>query len=269
MENENSRLYSIIRQIVSKDKFTDKDAEIAANDIKAYYDAGNPNLYSATYRWLVGSNEDDFEYLVERLENIEEYFGDACPEKKEKFLKLKDYILLEALRASDFADIRKITNDAKKQLVETRKIQDEFEENRKASHSQSITVLSIFTGIAMAFFGGFSLLGSAFERLGQPGVIFSDLVLIILIVGLILFDTVYLLIYCASKINKNALVSSRHANCNECQTNCQKDWRKFFSFIWRYPLPSSINIVFVALIVFLLIGRYFEIIVKGIESKLI
>ena len=165
MSEEYSRLSSIIRTIVSKDSFTEEDAKRAAEDIKSYYDAGNLNLYSETYKWLSNSNEGDFEYLVSNLEKVGKYFSQEDEEKKEKFIKLKDYVVLEALRASDFADIRKITEAAKRQVIEAKKIQEEFEESRKASHSQSITVLSIFTGIAMAFFGGFSLLGSAFERL--------------------------------------------------------------------------------------------------------
>lgn len=265
MSEEYSRLSSIIRNIVSKNSFSEADAERAAEDIKLYYDAGNLNLYSETYRWLSDSNtnEEDFEYLVSRLDLVEKYFSLEDSEKKEKFIKLKDYIILEALRASDFSDIRRIADIAKQQVIEVKKIQEEFEESRKASHTQSITVLSIFTGIAMAFFGGFSLLGSAFERLGQSGVVFSELVMLILIVGLILFNTVYLLLYCASKINKNVLVSSKHLNCDKCayKPPCKENfWKRKFNFIWRYPLASGINIVMILIIVVLLICRIYNVI---------
>lgn len=98
MSEEYSRLSSIIRNIVSKNSFSEADAERAAEDIKLYYDAGNLNLYSETYRWLSDSNtnEEDFEYLVSRLDLVEKYFSLEDSEKKEKFIKLKDYIILEA-----------------------------------------------------------------------------------------------------------------------------------------------------------------------------
>ena len=233
MVGEGLALSDIIRSIVTKDNFDLKDAQEYACQINAYYLTGQPNLYSETYKWLTYCNEENFEYLDDRLTKIQDVMNELYPKYSEKYNKLKDYIILEGIRANEFADVRKIAKEANQALTKIKEMSKDIEENKKSSNTQSITVLSIFTGIAMAFFGGFSLLGSAFERLGQNEVVFSELVILVLIIGLIMFDTVYLLLFCASKINRNALVSSKHLDCEKCnyKKSCKNTWKARFSFL--------------------------------------
>ena len=118
----------------------------------------------------------------------------------ERVTKLADYILLEQARkgvqSSLELDVKRNLGEAKRTLDELKSLKEDIEDSRKESSAQTITVLSIFTGIAMAFFGGFSLLGSAFDSLqyGVPAV-----AIVSLIVGLILFNTIFVFLYVASK----------------------------------------------------------------------
>lgn len=258
MDTEKIVLSDIIRRIVAQNQFSQKEAEEFAREINVYYLEGQPNLYSETYQWLTYYNEENFEYLIERLNKIQDVFNISYSKYSEKFCKLKDYVILEAMRASEFSDIKKTAEDAAKYFTSIKKLSEEIEENKKNSNAQSITVLSIFTGVAMAFFGGFSLLGSAFERLGQPGVSFLELLILVLVIGLILFNTVYLLLYCASKINHNALINENHKDCNQCKRwSCKNKRYRIFNFLWKYPLVSGIDIfLLVSILILFLIAIF-------------
>ena len=126
-------------------------------------------------------------------------------------------------------------------------LKGEIEDSRKESSAQTITVLSIFTGIAMAFFGGFSLLGSAFDSLqyGMPAV-----AIVSLIVGLILFNTIFVFLYVASKISGNPISGCGNRDCVSCEDkpSC-KEQKCFLKRIFkRYQLICVINGVLLLLL---------------------
>lgn len=162
----------------------------------------------------------------------------------------------------DIESTQKAYNDIEANQKKINKKQNEVQKKLDAIDTQSITVLSIFTGIAMAFFGGFSLLGSAFERLGQPGVSFLELLILVLVIGLILFDTVYLLLFCVSKINNHPLVNPDHKDCTQCDRTatkqCKNKRSRYINFIWKYPLPSWVNIWMLVIIAILFIIAVFH-----------
>lgn len=200
-----NRLSSLIKKIALADRMDDKTAEQYAEELNDYYNSGHYNLYSATYQWMRRDavDDSDMEYLSINFDQIIAAYKRIYPADArglERVTKLADYILLEQARkgvqSSLELDVKRNLGEAKRTLDELKSLKEDIEDSRKESSAQTITVLSIFTGIAMAFFGGFSLLGSAFDSLqyGVPAV-----AIVSLIVGLILFNTIFVFLYVASK----------------------------------------------------------------------
>lgn len=262
MDSEQQRdlLSTIIRKIykVPDRDWTEAKIKSFAEEFEQYYMEGYYNLYSGTYKWIADFSEDGTaEYLDRRLCQIEDYFSEHYPNHKEKFIKLRDYVILECSRSLDRSslqiEVEQTTSDAKRTLDRISSLTKEFEETRKDASTQTITVLSIFTGIAMAFFGGFSLLGSAFDNIayGLP----SAAILAIL-VGIVLFNTVFSFIYLAGRISGKTVSDCSHTSCGKCEeVDCQKkNWIKRF---WKkYPYILAVN-VFLFLLLCLFILFYF------------
>lgn len=222
-----------------------------ANEFASYYHAGYYNLYSASYSWIAGSDPATMDYLEDRLTKIQYYLKEndiLNDEELKKFIKLHDYISLEASRAANIENVNKHIQTSRTYLSKMEDLEKSIKETQKDSASQTITVLSIFTGIAMAFFGGFSLLGSAFDNIayGLPSA-----AIMAILVGIILFNTVFSFIYFASRISGRSITSCGGERCDECKKPCETDGKAhiFKKFYRKYPYIVFVNTLLLILLV--------------------
>lgn len=256
-QDASNRLSSLIKKIALADRMDDKTAEQYAEQLNDYYNSGHYNLYSSTYSWMHrdATDDSDLDYLEYNFNQIMVAYKRKYPKDKkglERVTKLADYVLLEKARAGVQSSLKlgvtKNLNEAKTVLRDLNKLKGEIEDSRKESSAQTITVLSIFTGIAMAFFGGFSLLGSAFDslRYGVPAV-----AIVSLIVGFILFNTIFVFLYVASKISGNPISGCGNRDCVSCEVNssCKEKDGCLSRIFKRYQLICIIDIVLVVLLV--------------------
>ena len=256
-QDVSKRLSSLIKNIAHADRMDDATAEAYAEELNEYYNSGRYNLYSATYQWMRrdAADDSDMEYLSINFDQIIAAYKRIYPADAkglERVTKLADYILLEQARkgvqSSLELDVKRNLGEAKRTLDELKSLKEDIEDSRKESSAQTITVLSIFTGIAMAFFGGFSLLGSAFDslRYGVPAV-----AIVSLIVGFILFNTIFVFLYVASKISGNPISGCGNRDCVSCEVNssCKEKDGCLSRIFKRYQLICIIDIVLVVLLV--------------------
>jgi len=265
IDDNGTYLSNLIKEIIrsGEENWRSSDSEAVkgfASCFMKYYADGNYNMYSASYRWLLDAEDGTDEYLGHRLGLIEEYLKsveDPSDRVLEKFIKLRDYITLEAARSERYKSMRELSDRAEKKLSEIEEIAQKAEEERKDSAGQTITVLSIFTGIAMAFFGGFSLLGSAFDNI-EHGL--SAAAVMAILVGIVLFNTVFSFIYFASRISGHRISNCKAETCDECTKICYDENQIFFirglrKHNTKYPYIVNVNILLVALLVVFLV-RY-------------
>lgn len=255
-QDASNRLSALIKKIAYADRMDDATAETYAEKLNEYYRLGHYNLYSATYQWMRrdATDDSDMEYLSINFDQIIAAYQRRYPTDKkglERVTKLADYILLEQARkgvqSSLELDVKRNLGEAKRTLDELKSLKEDIEDSRKESSAQTITVLSIFTGIAMAFFGGFSLLGSAFDslRYGVPAV-----AIVSLIVGFILFNTIFVFLYVASKISGNPISGCGNRDCVSCEVNssCKEKDCCISRIFKRYQLICVVDIVLVILL---------------------
>ena len=274
-QNSRDQLSGLIRRIYQyspndEKQWTDEVAENFAQEFIEYYEGGNFNLYSATYRWLSEAPEGTSDYLDKRLSDIESVIRRSNEGYLRDFIKLRDYIVLEAARANDFANINEISQKGKKAWEQVQnemiRLKQDAQEDRKNTNTQSITVLSIFTGIAMAFFGGFSLIGSAFNKLGNNGVDLIQILILVVIIGFILFNTIYGLICVACRISGVPPTQPDHIDCSKCQREdrCDKIHPKFGVLRWgvqfrrKYPFVCAVNIVLLLFLIAFILVDYIQ-----------
>lgn len=142
-----------------------------------------------------------------------------------KLVKILDYVLLEIPRANKFDILQQQINRSDVFSRDMRNSQRESNE-RMASHEQKIekmqsdfiSILSIFSAVIIAFFGGMSVLGSVFSNIDKVSK--YRLIFMTAIIGFIMFNLIYMLLHSISKITKNKIsVNIIGDYCWECKEN--------------------------------------------------
>ena len=163
-------------------------------------------------------------------------------------MQVINHIILEVPRANEFDSIGEQTKRHAQQNREFRQMQRDFNskielsktefnnikiefnrfENRIGNiQNEFIGILSIFSAIIIAFFGGIQVLGGVLSSIKDTN--FYILIMITIVVGLILFNVIYMLLYTISKIiSKNIGVNI--SRCEYCKSK-----NRFRCLISKYP----------------------------------
>lgn len=178
-----------------------------------------------------------------------------------KLTKLNDHVNLEITRivrsAKDYRGLNKLSTtvrDSVEKTNETLKKIEELKQSIDTSTTNQITILSIFTGIVMAFVGGFSILGSAFSNTELFQTRIWLLIFLMSLVGFIFFNTVFMFIYMVAKLSgKRLSVQCKTQQCGMCM-KCEECKKfkilcPFHKLGKKYPYVAYINIILLVMIV--------------------
>lgn len=148
--------------------------------------------------------------------------------------KLQDHIELECLRLNRMDEIRNLSESSKRQQSDAIAISKQvkgdtllLESKVKGFHEQSITILGIFSAVVVGFMAEISLFTKGFETLTPDNV--YAVVFYCIIVGILVFDTLFMLIFFVAKIAGFSLAINRHP-----QTTGLWIARTFFNYPYIY-----------------------------------
>lgn len=126
-----------------------------------------------------------------------------------KLEKLYDHISLDETR---LASNQRMINESKRMLEENildtvneviRDLKSSFNELNNSQNANIITIVGIFSAIIFVFFGGISGISSVISSLKEIGDL-NKLIFLCVIIGTIMFDIVFMLLYSISKmVDKN------------------------------------------------------------------
>ena len=200
------------------------------------YTADFRHMYSRFYPWIVetASKADPgvTNTLADNLWMIYENFPEDKdkPWLKKSIFKLYDHINLEIARYDQqkkdmdmILDVEKnmnnIANDAEiigVEIEDARKKLDNI-------HLDLIAVISLFSGVIIAFFGGLNYISSAISSASSADL--WKLILICSVAGFITLNIIFTMLYLASRIlGKDIGVYCHkgkiHGSCAECNSKC-------------------------------------------------
>lgn len=199
--------------VLSKESLTEIQLkEIVQKLFDIYSNKEFRHSYSAFYPLIaeiddISSLQENLSLIVELLNNnIENMQQDEIKQHIFKSIhKLVDHLSLEIIRYTNVSQIIEKSSVLNKELKDTKKdLQNAKRElkraNEKLEHSKVdvITTLSIFSAIIITFTGGFSLVSKSFEYVYKTPTL--KLTLFVFIIGVILFNAIYLLLHVVSKI---------------------------------------------------------------------
>lgn len=238
--------------------------------VKEYYTNNKRHKYSEVSSYLMENA--DIEYLLENLRRIQERLGE-CEENEVysvKVFKLIDHITLELNRTKFNSSIMQadmmntaisgVLKEVNQSIDKVRKEQsqkmdfevDKFRNETRAlkdkvedSYSQFVSILGIFSAIVLVFFGGMTAFNAIFANMQYIGRF--KLVFTISLIGLIIFNLIFMFLYVLAKLLKREIIASSGDDLVTGK-NCLVKWIKR---VWsRYPYMIMFNIImFIIMIV--------------------
>lgn len=203
--------------------------------LKGLYSDGFRHNYSEFFAIIVEIAKDDstynLDYLSNNLESVRSLVEQDYINGEKEFrglyrplAKLSDHINLEIARYSyssiheqRIRDLEKRTENLLVTLKETEEKLVEARTSVSSMQTDLIAVLSIFAAIVLAFSGSMSLLGNAL--VGMQNAPFFKSVFFVLLCGLVISNTVFLMMYLVGKLTGKNI----YARCKSSDCTCGKN----------------------------------------------
>lgn len=234
--------------------------------------------YSGFFTVILNIAKEDngysLDFLSENMESIRQYiesdFESGTKEFEELYDvidKLSDHLNLEIGRLNYYSITNNKVRDAEIKMTETteslKKASIDLHKASKTAatmQTELIAVLSIFSAIVITFSGGLTFLGSTITAITDAQH-YEAVVLIAIICGDIIFNTIFLMMYLVSKITeRNIFVKCKNKECGGCsegECNFLKKIRMKLPYIYYFNLMCLFGISIDLLIWYLDIKKIF------------
>ena len=186
-----------------------EEIERYASRMSSVYSDEYRQLYSELFPILMAISDgdaDSLQPLTSNLVSLYRYVGSSKkwaeedPELFGHLLKLSDHVNLEMQRMVERTEYNEKFDELYEELSELYESSAESERKlRKAVRKiknlqlEVVSILAIFAAIVVAFSGGMSILGSALTGMGQVDL--QDLAFVVILCGIVLFNTVAFLMH--------------------------------------------------------------------------
>lgn len=216
-----------------------------------YKDPEFRHSYAIISSCMEGYNPDQLDSLPVYLERVivfAETQGDSEEVRRvtKSVRKLLDHIELECVRLNRMSQVKHYADEAKRIQAaammlnqSTKEAGKRLDERVDGFHEQSITILGIFSAVVVGFMSGLSMFTSGFDKLTEV-----DLYVVCfysVLVGIIVFDILFMLIFFIAKISGHSIARDVPAS--------DKNW--FFSTWHRYPYVYCFHFFAIAVLVIL------------------
>ncbi|MGL5717093.1 MAG: hypothetical protein ACRCX2_29015 [Paraclostridium sp.] len=173
-------------------------------------------------------------------------------DENEILMQIINHIILEVPRANDLDRLKdqyqtysnKVRESSKEQREFAKKM-DKFEDKFGNIQGEFIGILSIFSAVIIGFFGGLNVIGSAMQHMGHGSK--YRLIFTIVILGLIMFNVIYMLLAEVSKLaGKEKNRSFKY--CKTCEENETRNIVK--CSINKHPYAFYFNLLSITALIF-------------------
>jgi hypothetical protein len=225
-----------------------------------YEDGKFRHSYSAFLPFIAeinaSNNTYSLDYLSENLQVLSTYVSenqDILGNTQQSLFKLCDHLNLEIARITTYSNDSKIQDTEAKFKVMTQKLAEASKETQDASEraktlqTEVVSVLSIFSAIVIAFFGGMNFISSAISSIEKVHIFKS--ILICLTCGIVMLNIIFLLLYFVGKITKrNIYAICKTAYCT-CKNGIEPECNGINRLRKRLPYVFWANIMLITFVI--------------------
>ncbi len=227
-QEKDNEIKHIIKHIIDEGV---EDIDVFVERFTKVYDHEYRHKYSEILQLLMEikseSEAESLDYLVLNMNVLKEHISCSQYSFKKSFFKLYDHIMLEVTRIQLYHDYEKReklieskVNTAKNELEYYGNLYNNLStdinglystvnnvnEQLRDSNAQSISILGIFSGIVIAFFGSIKVTENIFSNLGE-GISKYRIVFMAGVIGFILFNTIFVLLYFIAKVSNKSIAT--------------------------------------------------------------
>jgi len=261
-------LEAILGELIKYPEINDKQIlEQFADDFNEIYsDSDYRHSYYEISLFIGEQDQEVRTSLVANLEKILRFISS----KSDKYnfntdkglLKLLDHVSLETLRLERIDEVKYLSEKFSKATVKkVYKSRKEIDENKTKIeeylkqisetkekldnvHTELVTVLGAFASIVVGFATTFQLMSQSFVNLDD--IHFFKIIAYLCVIGIILFDCLFLLLFSVARISKRSLaLRCKKEDCEKCKKKnpCKSE---FYQVQVKYPYViwfNAINII--------------------------
>lgn len=199
-------------------------------------------------------------------------------EARNSILKLFDHITLEIYRfdnnerlleqvksakqgieyyKSEIESLKKSLHETQNVVSNVEKVNEEHRQHFSKLQGETISVISIFAAVTLAFSGGISYLSSAISAIHNSPIL--KLLLTILICGFVLFNTIFILLYVVAKmIDKKVFMTCNSQECSDCKENKKKPCSGLKKLKKCFPYLFWIDVILLGMIIGICLFMIFQ-----------
>ena len=204
------------------------------------------------------NNQYNIEFLSNNIETLRIFVEDDFVSGKKEFEvlyahfeKLSDHLNLEIARWNYYSkneqkikDMESISTTLKENMLNAEKELRSASKQAASIQTELIAVLSIFAASVVTFSGGFTFLGSVMTSVNGAKH-YEAVALAAIICGIVIFNTIFLLMYMVGKITERNIYASCETPDCSCEHKCWKlnKIRKRLPYVFYFNLLCLIGII--------------------------
>lgn len=235
-------------------EITEEDIQRLADKFKEIYsDNAFRHSYYEISQQLESLSGDARDNICDIIDLVMQRIERDCPSDdniSKGMTKLYDHLKLETLRLARMDKVSYLSEKAEKSLSEAKELNnksqigvDSLKRRVDGFHGQSITILGIFSGLVLGFSAEIQLLSESFANIDNMHM--RNMLLYLLIIGFVVFNTLFMLIYAISKIADHSIaVLCKDRDCATCPENHRAITRLFR----KYPYILVFDIIMIVAI---------------------
>lgn len=237
---------------------TEKEIQRLAEKFKEIYsDNAFRHSYYEISQQLESLSGDVRDNICNIIDLVIQRIEHDCPSDNisKGMTKLYDHLKLETLRLARMDKVSYLCEKAEKSISEAQELNkksqigvDSLKRRVDGFHGQSITILGIFSGLVLGFSAEIQLLSESFANIDNMHM--RNMLLYLLIIGFVVFNTLFMLMYAISKIADHSIaVLCKDRDC----TTCPENHRAITRLFRKYPyilIFDFIVIIAIALVYF-------------------
>lgn len=215
VENANKEFEEILDVISKSD-----DYESIVPKIKKFYETYDRHNYSCITKYIEEKyleDEQSVSYLLYNIKVMIIYVETEDKDKSQqefvtKLNKLYDHVLLEQNRMqfSKASEDRIVESSTKKINKALNDFEREYNKKTENLNTNMLTIIGLFSAIIFVFFGGINSLSQMIAEFSKQDSKFEHALYGIFIIGIVLFNVVFLLLYSISKMTDKPIGRNLH-----------------------------------------------------------
>lgn len=245
----------------------DTEINLIIDRLEKIYSNNFRHSYAMFFPMIVEMSKEDNRYELEFLSNnidraralVEEKNNISVvnPEDSDLYWplsKLSDHINLEIARYNYYlvgnqktADLEQKNQELQNKIENASRELDAAKAKVEKVQTELIAVLSIFAAVVTTFSGSFSFIGQAL--IGMNSSPFFKSVFFVLLCGVVVFNTIFVMMYTVSKITGRSIYTGcKNSDC-EGQINGKEQCSGIKRIIKRMPYVFWVNVLLIGLMI--------------------